>query len=332
MSDQETRSHSCLMNGFRKNQKSFWIFKYIRVLKNTKPRFKEEEMNIIKLNNNQIDKEKWDEKIVNSTYPTVYALSWYLDVVSPDWKALVTDGYEYIFPLTVKQKLKTIKYLGIPNFCQQLGLFSKSKIEEKVLVDFLSNIPKAYVRKDIHLNHSNPQIKGTQQKNNFVLSSTTMTAFNANYSTQTKRNLKKANANQLAIVQGVEAKELINMFRESKGKLIEKLDYSLLGRLCEICSSKSILHTVGVYCENELVSGAIFFEFNKRWYMVLLASSQIGKELLASTFLINAVLEKIGHTGLTLDFEGSSIPSLARFYKGFGGINEAYQLYSKRII
>lgn len=289
-------------------------------------------MNIKQINNDQIDKDKWDELINNSSFPSIYALSWYLDSVSPNWQALVTDDYEHIFPLTVNRKLKTLKYIGIPNFCQQLGLFSKSTIDEKVLARFLNAIPKSYVRKDIYLNHSNPQINGAKQKDNFVLSPPTTTDLRANYSTQIKRNLKKTKLNELVIIDGVDAKELIRLFKGSKGKLIKKLDYSILESLCEVCSSKSILHTFGVYHEKELVSGAIFFEFNQRWYMVLLASSEKGKELLASTFLIDAVLEKIAPNGITLDFEGSSIPSLARFYKGFGSVNEAYQLYSKRII
>lgn len=289
-------------------------------------------MNIKQLNNNQIDKKRWDERIGGSSFPAVYALSWYLDVVSPNWQALVTEDYEHIFPLTVKQKLKTLKYIGIPNFCQQLGLFSKSKIDEKVLNSFLSSIPSGYVRKDIHLNHSNPGINGSKQKDNFILAPSAITNFSVNYSNQTNRNLKKAKSKQLTIIEGVEAEVLIHLFKESKGKSIEKVDYSVLNQLCVVCASKSILHTFGVYQEKELVSGALFFEYNQRWYMVLLASSEKGKELLASTFLIHAVLEKTGSQGITLDFEGSNIPSLARFYKGFGGVNEGYQLFSKRII
>ena len=289
-------------------------------------------MNIKQLNNNQIDKKRWDERIGGSSFPSIYALSWYLDVVSPNWQALVTEEYQHIFPLTVKQKLKTVKYIGIPNFCQQLGLFSNSKIDLKVLNSFLSSIPSRYVRKEIHLNHSNPDIKGLKQKDNFILSPLVITNFSANYSVQTKRNLKKAKSNQLTIIEGVEAEGLIHLFKESKGKAIEKVDYSVLNQLCVVCASKSILHTFGVYHEKELVSGALFFEYNQRWYMVLLASSEKGKDLLASTFLIDAVLEKTGPQGITLDFEGSNIPSLARFYKGFGGGNEGYQLYSKRII
>lgn len=289
-------------------------------------------MNIKQLNNNQIDKKRWDECIRNSSFPTIYALSWYLDVVSPNWKALVTDDYEYVFPLTLKQKLKTVKYIGIPNFCQQLGVFSKSKIDEKTLTSFLSAIPNSYVRKDIHLNHSNPVVSEAKQKDNYVLHPSTITDVRVGYSTQTKRNLKKAQNNQLNTSTDVDFNTLINLFKETKGKHIEKVDYSLLERLCAECSSRSVTHTFGVYQQKELVSGAIFFEFNTRWYMVLLASSENGKDLLASTFLIDAVLEMIIPNGITLDFEGSSIPSLARFYKGFGSVNEAYQLYSKRII
>ena len=289
-------------------------------------------MNIEHLKNDQIDKKKWDERINNSSFPTIYALSWYLDIVAPNWEALVADDYEYVFPLTVKRKLKSVKYIGVPNFCQQLGLFSKNNIHEKVLVSFLDAIPKTYIRKDLQLNHSNPMLKNSKQKDNYILVPAAISEIRKNYSSQTKRNLKKAQNNQLNIVADIDFKQVITLFQETKGKSIEKVDYVVLEQLCIACSSKSMMHSFGVYIQKELVSGALFFEFNQRWYMILLASSPKGKELLASTLLIDSVIERITLKEKMLDFEGSSIPSLARFYKGFGGINEVYQLYTKRII
>jgi hypothetical protein len=289
-------------------------------------------MNIKHLNNNQIDKQKWDESIESASFSSIYALSWYLDIVSPNWNALMADDYAFVFPLTVKQKLKSINYIGIPNFCQQLGVFSKEQIDEKILAEFLEALPKSLIRKDIHLNHSNPLIQGAKQKDNYVLSSSDISTVRKTYSSQTKRNLKKAQNNQLSLVKNVYFNALISLFKETKGKTIEKVDYSVLERLCVACSSRAMLHTYGVYALGELVSGAVFFEFNQRWYMVLLASAEKGKALLASTFLIDAVLEELASKGIVLDFEGSSIPSLARFYQGFGGVNEPYQLYTKRLI
>ena len=289
-------------------------------------------MEVKRLHNDQLDKVKWDETIQNSSFPCIYALSWYLDQVAPNWEALVLGDYQYVFPLTVKKKFSAIKYIGSPNFCQQLGLFSREPIAEKMLLQFIAAIPSTYLRKDIPLNHSNPIIGGAQQRANFVLYASPIAEIRANYSSQTKRNLKKALKNDLKVVSDVDFRDVISLFQNTKGQTIEKVDYSILERLCTQTSEKGILHTFGVYTNETLISGALFFEFNKRWYMILLASSTKGKELLASTLMIDVVIEKATSREFTIDFEGSSIASLARFYKGFGGINEGYQLYSSRII
>ena len=77
---------------------------------------------ILHLKNHQIDKAKWDAALLHSSNCKIYACSWYLDVVSPNWEALVTDNYEEIFPLTTKKKF-TFQYLFTPFFVQQLGFF-----------------------------------------------------------------------------------------------------------------------------------------------------------------------------------------------------------------
>ena len=85
-------------------------------------------MEIKYLKHNQIDKQKWDSAIENAENGLVYALSWYLDIVSPNWDALVVGDYEQVMPVTHKRKYG-IKYLIQPPFCQQLGFFSQSKNE-----------------------------------------------------------------------------------------------------------------------------------------------------------------------------------------------------------
>ena len=288
-------------------------------------------MKILHLKHTDIDKHRWDEAIDNASFPSIYALSWYLDVVSPNWEALVADDYSFVFPLTVKQKL-TMNYLAVPPFCQQLGLFSTQIIDEKILYEFLQAIPKKFVRKDVLLNHSNSLLKEAKAKDNYVWRSKSYPKAQQNYSTQIKRNLKKALANTLRVDQNIPANLIIDLFKNEKGKSIKKIDYSVLEKLCLECQKCSSLHTFGVYENFDLVSGAIFFSYNKRWYLIMLASNDKGKELAGSTLLIDSVIQQLSTQNISLDFEGSNIPSLARFYKGFGSENEAYQLYSKRFL
>ena len=75
------------------------------------------------LRHNEIDREKWDACIAASENGLVYAYSWYLDVVHPEWEALVMDDYAAVMPLTGGRKFG-VEYLFQPFFVQQLGAFS----------------------------------------------------------------------------------------------------------------------------------------------------------------------------------------------------------------
>ena len=70
---------------------------------------------------NKIDLVKWDSCIDQSLNGIVYAKSYYLNNMSPDWNALILGDYEAVMPVTWRKKWQ-IKYLAQPAFTQQLGL------------------------------------------------------------------------------------------------------------------------------------------------------------------------------------------------------------------
>ena len=51
--------------------------------------------------NKDINKQNWDKCLEQSGSAKIYAYSWYLDIVSPNWKALIQDDYTSIFPLPI---------------------------------------------------------------------------------------------------------------------------------------------------------------------------------------------------------------------------------------
>src|ERR1700759_1778470 len=71
------------------------------------------------LSHSDIDKLRWDACISHAQYSIIYGYSWYLDMVSPGWDALVDDDYQSVFPLTWKKKFG-LYYLSQPNFAQHL--------------------------------------------------------------------------------------------------------------------------------------------------------------------------------------------------------------------
>ncbi len=106
------------------------------------------------LEHEQIDKKKWDDCIARSFNSIIYAFSWYLDIVSEDWDALVEDDFERVMPLTQHKKLFT-NYLSQPPFTQQLGIFSIKKLNSEIIDDFIRAIPLRFRFVEINLNSNN---------------------------------------------------------------------------------------------------------------------------------------------------------------------------------
>jgi hypothetical protein len=58
------------------------------------------------------------------------------------------------------------------------------------------------------------------------------------------------------------------------------------------------------------------------------SSNESGRRSGAMAFNIDHILKKHQETNLILDFEGSMIPTIARFYKSFGAEPQIYQSLS----
>ena len=288
------------------------------------------------LKHNEIDKRKWDDCVRFSVNGIIYAYSWYLDVVCPDWEALVEGDYERILPLTWRKKNK-IFYLFQPVFSQQLGVFSRSFLSDEIVDKFLNAIPSKFKLIEINLNTynktNNTEFKRFQQITHELDLIDSYKNIFAKYSTNTKRNIKKAIKSNITISQNVRPEEIIKIFRENRGKDINVLkdsDYQVLSRLMYLCLFKSCGNAYGAYTEqNELCAGAFFIQSNKKAIFLFSGVNRLARESGAMSLLIDSFIKNNSQTALTLDFEGSMDKNLARFYKSFGSTKCNY-LHIKR--
>lgn len=104
------------------------------------------------IKHNDIDFAKWDQTILASSFPLVFAQSFYLNATFPGWDALVIGDYESVFPLTQKVKFG-ISYLHQPSFTPQLGVYGK--VNETIERLFYDYITSNYKLIEIELNASN---------------------------------------------------------------------------------------------------------------------------------------------------------------------------------
>jgi len=278
-------------------------------------------MKIKHLTHSEINRQKWDNCLQNAANALVYAESWYLDIVSPNWEALVTDDYEYVMPLPVKRKY-SVSFLVQPPLTQQLGVFSSHNIDENIVNQFIQKIP--YRSYDLNFNEKNPNNNGIEHLN-FVLDlNRNYEDIFAGYSNNTKRNIKKAQQYPVEIKADLSANDFLEFYHA-----IEK-NYSAFPKakvntfILESCQ-RATTTLYGAYNENNKLT-AVFclLHSSQRLVYLLPASNREGKESLAMFKIVDEVIRKYANHNYVLDFDGSNIKNIARFYEGFGAKATCY--------
>ena len=226
------------------------------------------------------------------------------------------------------QKKIGIFYISQPLFTQQLGLFS-SKDSNNVDA-FLRTIPKRIWLRSLQIHN---RLDNAKIKNNFELDiSPDIERIRKEYSQNVKRNLKKAKTNNLEIKTCC-TDFLIQLFKQNKGKEVKELDksaYVTLFPLLERIQQKEKAECLGVYKKEQLISAAFFSNCLGRSVYLLSVSNSSAREIGANHFLIDNYIEKYKKDSLILDFEGTMIPTLGRFYASFGAEKKHYFLINKK--
>jgi hypothetical protein len=285
-------------------------------------------MKILLLKNSRIDKKKYDHCIEKSSFGTIYALSWYLDIVAPGWKLFMAEDYTYVMPLPVKYKLGIIPYLIQPVLCQQLGLFSQKEINEKIMKSFLDKIHFPFVLLQLNLGNTFPFKNTTLRSNYFLDLNKPYEELHKGYRSNCRRNLRNIDTFGLVYEKNTPIDNYLNIVKTSSDHCSESV-FSALKSLVQEASFRNVAVIRSVRKENEMMATALFLHFKNRFYYLFPVSSPIGKDYQAMRFLLDEFIKENSGTSVKLDFEGSSVASVAQFYESFGSTLELYPRYFK---
>lgn len=278
-----------------------------------------------------IDRDKYDRCISQAKNSRIYAFSWYLDCVTEKWDALISDSYEAVMPLPRRKKYG-FNYIYTPPWTQQLGIFSQKLITEEEILGFINKIPAKFILVDYMLNASNRlETLPYKERINFILSlnksfETLLAGFNKN-----RRRVSKQNFDNFRIDKKGGSGVFLELFnRCDKHFPIKKDAIQKMEKL--LAMDNDHVHIWNVYNEDECVGGLLWLKDEKRiTYLVPLITEEVKKEHL-NTFLVNELIREYQQQDLLLDFEGSMVPGVARFYESFGAKSETYYFYKKRFL
>lgn len=293
-------------------------------------------MNIQYIEHKAIDTLKWNSCIHYAHNGNPYGFTWYLDNIAPKWNGLVevtAEGYVSVMPLPYNTKLLGIKQLYQPFFTQQLGIYSVNILSQKRIQSFLSAIPDEFKYIDLNLNEKN-KVKPewgfqTQLKPNLLLDlNQPYDSIAANYSTNLKRNLKKASKYNLSITNSLKPETVIQLFWDNVANRIKPLKdfhFHALHRIMYNAMHRGRGFLSGVLNEDgKLIAAAYFMASHHRIINLLPSSTPEGRAKGAMHFLLDIMMRTNAGRPLVFDFEGSSIESIAKFYKSFGATEVFY--------
>lgn len=279
-------------------------------------------MDIRILENNEIDKIKWDSKI-DVSEKNIFLYSWVWDTLHPGWKALIINDYDSFMPLPFKIKFG-MDYYFQPMFIREIPILYKNESEKKHLFEFIkANLKLVHLNFNHAFDHSNS--KGIYQWLPLNLNYEEITK---NYKTNTKRILKKTNDN-LILNFDLSLNDFMNFFKSVKEDVLGHLNDKVFERLTVFLSEaikQKKAYIVSAYLNKELISAAIFIENNGTIYFMKGTSNEIGRKEGALYFIIDYIIKNNCINKNRLDFVGSNNNSIAEFYRKFGAIDGHYDI------
>lgn len=298
-------------------------------------------MSIRFLKHNDIDPKRWNTAVMKSRVPLVYALYEYLEeVCDGHWAALVFGNYEAVFPLPLKSKWG-INYVVQPVFCQQLGAFGSN--ENITTSDFINAIPRHFLRVRLQLNpyFDATAVTALPTKTNLLLPLSSAPSYNKDC----RKNL--AALERLSIVYGkdeVSLNDAISVYKSAWGTMNNQLKdahYERFTRACESVknhhngvlvisaknsSTQSLLGTAIV-----LTLPSLSTDQEQHYHYVCAGPTEEGKSMGIMHGIIDHVIQANLGDNRFFDFEGSSIPSVASFYRKFGPSEKPFFLFNRGI-
>jgi hypothetical protein len=277
----------------------------------------------------QVDIPQWEACLARSPEALIYAQAWYLDAVCERWSAVVErkDGqYVSLLPLPEKRQAG-LRQIYQPFFTQQLGLFTTPDSRFTCPGAYLARIPAGYWRVYLQLNTHNHLPAGQLVKGFAVKARITYhlaldqpyeKLYQA-YRYNQKRNIRKG-PDDYRVVPG-DIDRLIALFRENKGAQVPELqqkDYAGLGRLYRELHRRGCGQVLGLQSGEQLLAAGLFVDSRHHLIYLFGASTAAGRRQAAMAKLLDHVIRQQAGSARVLDFEGSDMPSLAKFYANFG--------------
>ena len=282
------------------------------------------------LRRSQIVDSQWNGFISQSSQRIVYAYTWYLDVVSPNWAALVAEeagNWTAVMPLPLRRKFG-FEVIQQPLFCQLLGVFGDES------TDFLGQLPLFFRYASTYTGRFSAAMLAPTHYQTARCQTHTLKlnrpyeTIREGYSRDRCANLKIAQKAGWQQHESEDIQPIVDLFKQNHSPQIEggvsENAYLLLADLVAALRKKNAVHLRYASKDGKIEAGALFVIYDQRIIYLFNAASALGREKNARTWLIDNILREYAPQDVVFDFESPEVSSIAAFYESFGAEAQPY--------
>lgn len=294
-----------------------------------------------------VDRRQWDALIAEAPNGLIYALSWYLDVVSPGWAALVKQEqgrYVAGLPLPVQTKFG-FQHLKQPVFAQQLGLFylataAPTPADWRQIGQLLRRRFRVITK--YSFNTANAELLGADllglaghvsqiNTHTFYLSlRPDYPQLLAGYRPNRRRQLNQARRGALLVGPSTDIELLVRLFAENTagkiyGVLGEAYEYPMLRSLYATASQAGLASMWQARTpDGEVLAMLLLWRFKGQYTYLFNGSTAAGRQARAVSVLLDEVFRTHAGQDLCFDFEAPDVANLEQFYRSFGPVEKPF--------
>lgn len=265
------------------------------------------------------NKEKYHQ-FCKTTHVALYQNDWWLNAVCGDnWDVIFSDDSNAAFAYPVKKKYG-LKLIQMPMLTLGLGALPTQKTQE-----LIAKIP-AFDLLDLYFlsGIKTLDVKGFKQnvRHSYRLHdiSNTEKVF-ADFSSSTRQQIRKAEKT-VSVSESSDIEILYKMISDTFKRQGKKTPYTLayVKNINEACVKNKARKILIAKDKEGNIHGACFLAWDKQTaYYVMGGSDPRFKSSAAYSLLMWEAIKEASKHAKEFDFCGSTIPSIAKFFSGFGG-------------
>ncbi|GAB3315578.1 hypothetical protein GCM10027299_04810 [Larkinella ripae] len=306
-------------------------------------------MTIRYLDRPDLDPARWDACVTASTQRLLYAFSWYLDALTtgagaPRWGGIVAENeghYVAVMPVVYKKK-GGIRYVYQPDYCQQLGVFSREETDLKtVWPGFLAELTRFFKWVVAYrFNEKNEQelqfptdFSVIRRTNHVLPLEKPYGELFSQYATDRKINLNRARNSGWIVDEKPDVRPLIHLHRqhnEEKAVGGITLDLTIYDRFAKAVDQVQQRGLARIWLarkpDGEAEAGGLFVIDKNRIIYLFNGASVLGRKQQARLWMINRLIEEFAGKPVAFDFESPAIgaESVKAYYQSFGAESRPY--------